>query len=304
MNSSPSLPRHVFRLLGRQHSWVRRPVNELETALSALRQEQQDALIELEIHGGRVGYLLFQGGRLVYAQQGEHTGVKVLSLVQQQTALGQLRVLVLNAEQATLAHAAVDGTPCMVEAFRGANVDKLLKEMIQQVFTCVVAVEHGRQLIVLCFYQGHLAISRAIPEIPRIARLTQIVWQTRTLDELSGLGEGLGVPNITLEMPVASMASPNQRTTTPRQVTTPVSIVSEHDSVRIWALFQTVMDAQLGERAERVIEATRNSLSQDQQVEPISIQLALQVERVAGSAAAQDFLFHCTTAALPQPNPN
>ena len=105
-------------------------------------------------------------------------------------------------------------------------------------------------------------------EVPRVVRLTQIAWQERELGELRSFGNWAPAP------------------------LTPVPVVAA-DPAQVWRLFQEIMGAQLGERAPRVIATTRASLPHDLGGGPLSVQLERQVERVAGSAAARNFLSLC-----------
>ena len=264
----PSPTRHVFQRLARQLSGVHRSGSDLEAALGTFRQERQNTLIEIEAPGGSVGYLLLQHGRLVHAQHGETWDDAALGVIRAHAEQSRLRLLPLGDDQAALACAAVDGTPRPTSALRGASYGELLEALARQDFTGVATVEYGRQFVVLRFHRGRPDNLRAAPEVPRVIRLTQIAWHERDLPELRGSGPWAPAP------------------------ITPVSVV-EADPARVWALFYEVMTTQLGDRAPRVVAATRESLPRALGGGRLSAQLARQVERVAGGAAARDFLSRC-----------
>ena len=273
MTLSPSPTRHVFQRLGRQLSGVHRPGSDLEAALGTFRQKRQHTLIEIEAPGGSVGHLLLQSGRLVHARCGEDQDDAALAAIRARAGQSRLRLLPLGDGQAALACAAVDGTPRPTSALHGASYGELLEALAHQDFTGVAALEYGRQFVVLRFRRGQPE-SRTAPEVPRVVRLTQIAWQERDLPELRGFGQWAPAP------------------------VTPAP-VAEADPARVWALFREAMDAQLGERAPRVVAATREALLRDPGGGPLSAQLARQVERVAGGAAARDFLARCAPGAPP-----
>lgn len=206
----------------------------------------------------------------------------------------------LDAEQATLAYAAVDGTPCATDEFRGLSLGTCLRELTRQAFEGVLAVEHGRQLTIVCFSQGRKTDPAPL-ETLRVTRLTQIAWQQRSLDELRGLeDERLASSGMTLSAESTSKPPLSLKTTIPEALVSPPREAFEYDPERVWALFATAMDAQLGDRAARLVATTRTSLISRQGVEPLTVQLAHQVERVAGNAAAHDFLARCALASPPQ----
>ena len=265
MTSPPSSTRHIFQRLSRQPHGTYRSGSDLEVALGIFRQERQNVLIEVEVTGGSLGHLLLQGGRLVYARHGETQDDAALAVMRAQLGYSRLRLLLLDDDQAALACAAVDGVPCPTGALHGSSYGELLSELARQSFTGVAAIEYGRQFVILRFHHGQLANLQATTEVPRVVRLTQIAWQERELGELRGFGNWAPAP------------------------ATPVPVVAA-DSAQVWRLFQEIMGAQLGERAPRVIATTRASLPHDLGGGPLSVQLARQVERVAGSAAARDFL--------------
>ena len=281
MTLPPSPARYVFQRLARQFSGVQRSGSDLEAVLGTFRQERQHALLEIEAPGGSVGHLLLQNGRLVHARSGEDRDDAALAATRAQTGKSRLRLLPLDDDQAFLACAAVDGTPRPASALHGASYGELLEVLAHQDFTGVAALEYGRQFVVLRFRRGQPEGLRAAPEVPRVVRLTQIAWQERDLTELRGSGQWAPVP------------------TTPAPATP--APVAEADPARVWALFLEVMDAQLGERAPRVVAATRKSLPGALSGSLLSAQLARQVERVAGGAAAQDFLSRCAPGAPPPP---
>ena len=276
MTLPPSPTRYVFQRLSRQLSGAHRSGNDLEAALGTFRHKRQHALVEIEAPGGLIGHLLLQDGRLVYARRGENQDDAALAAIGASAAQSRLGLLPLDDDQAALACAAVDGTHRPSSALHGASYGELLEALAHQDFTGVAALEYGRQFVVLRFRRGQPESLRAAPEVPRVVRLTQIAWQERNLPELRGFGQWAPVP------------------------TTP-ALVAEADPARVWALFREVMDAQLGERALRVVIATRKSLPGALSGDLLSAQLARQVERVAGGAAAQDFLFRCTPGAPPLP---
>lgn len=278
MTLPPSPTRHIFQRLSRQLGGVPRPGSELEATLGTFRQERQNALIEVEVGGGSLGHLLLQNGRLVYAQHGEDRDDAALAVLRGQADRIRLRPLRLDDDQAFLACATVDGTPLPTDAFHGASYGELLRALARREFTGVVAVEYGRQLIILRFHRGQPHDPQTTPAAPRVVRLTQIAWQERDLEELGNFGRWTPAP------------------------VTPVRVV-EADPARVWALFQEVMGAQLGERAPRLVATTRESLSRSPGGGPLSVQLARQVERVAGGAAAHDFLTRCAPAAPPHAEP-
>lgn len=275
MTLSISPTRHVFQRLSRQLGGVQRSGSDLEAVLGTFRQERQHALLEIEAPGGSVGHLLLQNGRLVHARSGEDRDDAALAATRAQTGKSRLRLLPLDDDQAFLACAAVDGTPRPTSALHGASYGELLEVLAHQDFTGVAALEYGRRFVVLRFRRGQLEARRAAPEVPRVVRLTQIAWHERDLPELRNFG------------PRAPAPAP----------------VAEADPARVWALFREVMDAQLGERAPRAVAATRKSLPDALSGDLLSVQLARQVERVAGGAAAQAFLSHCAAGAPPHAEP-
>lgn len=277
MTPTPSPTRHVFQRLGRQLSGVHKPGYDLEVTLGTFRQERQNALIEVEVGGGSLGHLLLQNGRLVYAQHGEDRNDAALAVLLGQADRTRLRPLRLDDDQAALACAAVDGTPRPTGALHGASYGELLEALAHQDFTGVAAVEYGRQFVVQRFRRGRPHDLQATSAVPRVVRLTQFAWQERELAELN-LGPWAPDP-------------------------VPVVPVVEADPARVWALFQEVMGAQLGERAPRLVATTRESLSRSPGSGPLSVQLARQVERVAGGAAAHDFLARCAPGAPPAAEP-
>ncbi len=278
MTSPPFPTRYIFQRLSRQPSGVYRSASDLKTILGTLRGEGRNALVEFEDTGGKLGHLLLQGGRLVYAQHGKDQGDAALTAMQAQVDHSRLRLLLLDDDQTALACAAVDGVPGLTRALRGASYDELLSELARQEFTGVVALEYGRQFVILRFYQGRLADPQTTNEVPRVVRLTQIAWQERELGELRGMNWA------------------------PAPVT-PIPVV-EADPARVWALFQEIINAQLGERAPRVVATTRASLPHALSGGPLSVQLARQVERVAGSATARDFLSRCAPDTPPCAKPH
>lgn len=301
MNSTPPLPQHAFRLLSRQYNLTPWSDQTLATSLDTTRRERQNALVEIELQGGLLGRLLLQAGRVVYAQQGEQQGRAALATIEQQGAHRRSRVVRLDVEQATLAYAAVDGTPCATDEFRGLSLGTYLRELTRRAFEGVLAVEHGRQLTIVCFSQGRKTDPAPL-ETLRVTRLTQIAWQQRSLDELKGLAdEQVASPPTATSAEAASNLPPSSQTTPPEVVVLPSREALEHDPERVWALFATAMDGQLGDRAARLVATTRTSLVSRQGAEPLTVQLARQVERVAGNAAAHDFLARCALASPPQP---
>ena len=280
----PTSPtRHVFQRLGRQLGGVHRSGSGLEAALGTFRHERQNALIEVEAPGGLIGHLLLQNGRLVHARSGEDRDDAALAATRARAEQSRLRLLPLDDDQAALACAAVDGTPRPTSALHGVSYDELLEALAHQDFTGVAALEYGRQFVALRFRHGQLGDLRAAPEVPRVVRLTQIAWQERDLPELRGSGPWAPVP------------------TTPAPAT-PAPVV-EADPTRVWALFLEVMVAQLGDRAPRVVAATRESFTYTPSGDRLSTQLARQVERVAGGAAARDFLARCAPGTPPHAVP-
>ena len=268
MTSPPSPTRQIFQRLSRQPHGTYRSGSDLEAALGIFRQERQNVLIEVEVTGGSLGHLLLQGGRLVYARHGENQDDAALAVMRAQLDYSRLHLLLLDDDQAVLACAAVDGVPCPTGALHGSSYSELLSELARQNFTGVAALEYGRQFVILRFHHGQANL-QATAEVPRVVRLTQIAWQERELGELRGFGNWAPAP------------------------LTPIPVVAA-DPARVWRLFQEIMDAQLGERAPRVVATTRASFLHDLGGGPLSVQLARQVERVAGSAAAHDFLSRCT----------
>ena len=114
--------------------------------------------------------------------------------------------------------------------------------------------------------------------------------------------DGLAVSSNPAFLPTATtlVATPVAAAPAPAPAPAPVA---EADPARVWALFREVMDAQLGERAPRAVAATRKSLPDALSGDLLSVQLARQVERVAGGAAAQAFLSHCAAGAPPRAEP-
>ena len=311
---------YVFRLLGRGRARAQRaPGNALGEALAALRAEGQSALIEVELASGSLGRLLIQVGRLVFVQHRDSGGEKALAEIYQAAADAQLYILELSDEQIILACAALGGIPLALGEALGAGSEELptlLAQLTRQHFTGVMALEQGLQTLVWRFQRGRLLNALKPPEQVRVGRLTQFVWQEQLLPEIGDTDPAAAhthaadaaekpvarsLPNRPLQATVAATdaADPLRRVTPALQTqfnSAPVASnpdqasrrVPGPDTEEVWARFRSILQAKLGNRAERVFSLMQSELGRFSGAE-LTERLARQVERLAGSAAARTF---------------
>ena len=286
---------YVFRLLGRQRARVQRtPGATLDARLAVLRQERRSALIELELPDLGLGYLLLQAGRLVHAQLGDSGLEEALQKIWSGASNAYLYVLELDEEQTALACAAVAGTPWRVgetlvetpsethvethlethSAGSHADAARLAAQLREQKFSGVLAMERGMKLLIWRFHNGEALSAVEPPEGAQGARFTQISWPEQALPELNGAKSGSG------RLAQTQAAPPLPPRTASR--------LPARESSEVWAHFQTVMYAHLGNRAARMVKIIRNELGEFTGAE-LAERLAEQVERVAGTAAARTF---------------
>ena len=362
---------YVFRLLGRGRAKAQRlPGSALDGALAALREEGQNALIEVELPNGSLGRLLVQVGRPVFVQYESKLAEAALAELRAGTAEAHLYLLRLSDEQIIFACAALRGIPLALGETLPTGTEPLsalLRQLGQQSFTGVVALEQGLQTLIWRFQRGRVLNNVALPGKLRAGRLTQLVWQEQLLPEIGepkARTETAQIPaqvstppsaqvsartsanpassaqlepiraTISPTLPASPLPPAPTRTTAQAhtaqahtvqnpasQVTTsqpaasqPAAFLNlnlpkcasvqiryrkavresrrktrlEPDTEEVWARFQEVVSTQLGSRGERVFKLIQGELGGFSRAELIG-RLTLQVERIAGSAAARNF---------------
>ena len=361
---------YVFRLLGRGRAKAQRlPGSALDGALAALREEGQNALIEVELPNGSLGRLLVQVGRPVFVQYESKFAEAALAELRAGTAEAHLYLLRLSDEQIIFACAALRGIPLALGETLPTGTEPLsalLRQLGQQSFTGVVALEQGLQTLIWRFQRGRVLNNVALPGKLRVGRLTQLVWQEQLLPEIGepkARTETAQIPaqvstppsaqvsartsanpassaqlepiraTISPTLPASPVPPAPTRTTAQAhtaqahtvqnpasQVTTSQPAASqpavsqpkppqmrfgsdsvpqgvresrrktrlEPDTEEVWTRFQEVVSTQLGSRGERVFKLIQGELGGFSRAELIG-RLTLQVERIAGSAAARNF---------------
>ena len=179
---------YVFRLLGRGRAGAQRlSGSALGEALTTLREEGQNALIEAELPNGSLGRLLVQVGRPVFVQYENRVAEEALGELEAGAAQARLYLLKLSDEQIILACAALKGIPLALGEPLPAGTESLsalLTQLGRQSFTGVVALEQGLQTLIWRFQRGRLLNSLELPGKVRAGRLTQLVWQEQLLPEV------------------------------------------------------------------------------------------------------------------------
>ena len=360
---------YVFRLLGRGRAGAQRlSGSALGQALTTLREEGQNALIEVELPNGSLGRLLVQVGRPVFVQCESRVAEEALGELEVGTAEARLYLLKLSDEQIILACAALKGIPLALGETLPAGTEPLsalLTQLGRQGFTGVVALEQGLQTLIWRFQRGRLLNNVELPGKVRAGRLTQLVWQEQLLPEVGAAKTRvttahagsvapepvqaaipLLVPPKQAHLHAAQVTAPQltaSPTATPRTAglettgpqTTGLQTAGLHtapqprfnsvaeqqssrkqdfsepalreqnfrepafreprrktrlepDTEEVWARFQEVLSAQLGSRGERTFQLMQGELGGFRGAELIG-RLTLQVERMAGSAAARNF---------------
>ena len=354
---------YVFRLLGRGRAGAQRlSGSALGEALTTLREEGQNALIEVELPNGSLGRLLVQVGRPVFVQYENRVAEEALAELEAGAAQARLYLLKLSDEQIILACAALKGIPLALGETLPAGTESLsalLTQLGRQGFTGVVALEQGLQTLIWRFQRGRLLNNVELPGKVRAGRLTQLVWQEQLLPEIgpaktrvttvhadSVAPEPVRAPVQAATLPLAPPKQAYQnhaaqvtapqltasQTATPRAAgldtapqTTGLQTAGLHtatqprfnsvaeqqsfreqdfsepafreprrkmrlepDTEEVWARFQEVLSAQLGSRGERTFQLMQGELGGFRGAELIG-RLTLQVERMAGSAAARNF---------------
>ena len=355
---------YVFRLLGRGRAGAQRlSGSALGEALTTLREEGQNALIEAELPNGSLGRLLVQVGRPVFVQYENRVAEEALGELEAGAAQARLYLLKLSDEQIILACAALKGIPLALGEPLPAGTESLsalLTQLGRQSFTGVVALEQGLQTLIWRFQRGRLLNSLELPGKVRAGRLTQLVWQEQLLPEVRAAKTPVTTAHAGLVAPepvqaaTPLLAPPKQAHLHAAQVTAPQVTASptavpratgldtapqttapetrfssvsgqqssrkqdsseqalneqtfreqnsreqtfreprrktrlEPDTEEVWARFQEVLSAQLGNRGERTFQLMQGELGGFRGAELIG-RLTLQVERMAGSAAARNF---------------
>ena len=354
---------YVFRLLGRGRAGAQRlSGSALGEALTTLREEGQNALIEAELPNGSLGRLLVQVGRPVFVQYENRVAEEALAELEAGAAQARLYLLKLSDEQIILACAALKGIPLALGEPLPAGTESLsalLTQLGRQSFTGVVALEQGLQTLIWRFQRGRLLNSLELPGKVRAGRLTQLVWQEQLLPEVRAAKTPVttahagsvtpGPVRAPVQAAIPLLAPPKQahlhaaqvtapqvtasQAATPRaagldtapqttgpQITVPQTVIPqttapearfssvsgqqssseqafreprrktrlEPDTEEVWTRFQEVLSAQLGNRGERTFQLMQGELGGFRGAELIG-RLTLQVERMAGSAAARNF---------------
>ena len=320
---------YVFRLLGRGRAGGQRlPGSALAGALRALREEGQNALIEVELPSGSLGRLLVQVGRPVFVQYESKVAAEAYTELRADAADARLYLLKLSDEQIILACAALMGIPLALgePLPAGTELAALLTQLEQQGFTGVVALEQGLQTLVWRFQRGRSLNKVKLPDKLKAGRLTQLVWQEQLLPEVGDAHTEtlptLGAVRTAGTTPISAQTSspaparakavqsPSAQVTAaqftaaqptaPHTAQTPFSSVAEQpqsfrrvlrpdtNTEEVWRRFHAVLRAQLGSRGDRVFQLVQGELSEFSRADLIG-KLTLRVERLAGSAAARNF---------------
>lgn len=262
-----SLTASVLDILTRQRSIVTYGANMLAAVLGRAALLQQDLLLELSGPGHEPGHLIFQRGRVVYAQYEQKAGQFAFEELNRPRPQSTLRLFALDATLAVLAFAAVDGQPSGSEAMDQWQVGDRLTHLMTTGFTGVVAARVRSSLVVWHLVDGRIQTKQDGLAAGTFRSVLQLAWQPRELPTLGGVA-----------LPPNPTASPAWRTTA---ATLP-------DNAVMWALFEHVLHTHLGVAAGRVMRLMKTKHGNDSGVQ-LRESLALQIDRVAGSAEGQQF---------------
>ena len=179
---------YVFRLLGRGRAGAQRlSGSALGEALTTLREEGQNALIEVELPNGSLGRLLVQVGRPVFVQYENRVAEEALAVLEAGAAQARLYLLKLSDEQIILACAALKGIPLALGEPLPQEpnpLSALLTQLGRQSFYRRGGPRAGLQTLIWRFQRGRLLNSLELPGKVRAGRLTQLVWQEQLLPEV------------------------------------------------------------------------------------------------------------------------
>ncbi|ANE42865.1 hypothetical protein [Deinococcus puniceus] len=255
-------------MLTKQRSIVTYGANMLAAVLGRAALLEQDLLLELSGPGHEPGHLIFQGGRVVYAQYEEQAGQFALEELNRPRPQSTLRLFALDATLAVLAFAAVDGQPSGSEHMDQWQINDRLTHLMTAEFSGVVAARVRSSLVVWHLVDGRIQSKQDLLAAGSFRSVLQLAWQQR---QLPTLGPTLGVPP-------TPAASPAWRT---RAAALP-------DNAVMWALFEHVLQTHLGVAAERVVRLMKTKHGNDSGVQ-LRESLALQIDRVAGPAEGRQF---------------
>jgi hypothetical protein len=262
-----SLTTSVLDVLTKQRSIVTYGANMLAAVLGRAALLEQDLLLELSGPGHEPGHLIFQGGRVVYAQYEQTAGQFAFEELNRPRPQSTLRLFALDATLAVLAFAAVDGQPSGSEQMDQWQVGDRLTHLMTAEFSGVVAARVRSSLVVWHLVEGRIQSKQDLLAAGSFRSVLQLAWQQRDLPTLGGVA-----------LPPNPAASPAWRT----------SASALPSNAVMWALFEHVLQTHLGVAAERVVRLMKTKHGNDSGVQ-LRESLALQIDRVAGPAEGQKF---------------
>ncbi|THF69014.1 hypothetical protein E7T06_13715 [Deinococcus sp. Arct2-2] len=258
----------VLDMLTKQRSIVTYGANMLAAVLGRAALLEQDLLLELSGPGHEPGHLIFQGGRVVYAQYEQTAGQFAFEELKRPRPQSTLRLFALDATLAVLAFAAVDGQPNGTEQMDQWQMSDRLTHLMTAGFSGVVAARVRSSLVVWHLVDGRIQSKQDLLAAGSFRSVLQLAWQHRELPTLGGVA-----------LPPNPAASPAWRT---------AAAAALPDNAVMWAVFEQVLQTHLGGAAERVVRLMKTKHGNDSGVQ-LRESLALQLDRVAGRAEGQKF---------------
>lgn len=284
----------VVQLLSRQRSTITYDGSEFFTVLNRMALLEQHVLIEVMSAGQAAGYLLIQGGRVIFASCGVAIGQAASTQLAIMAKGGVLRLFALGEGAAGLAFAAVGAEKALDDNQDHSSFAARFAQLTTRQFSGVVAGRDKDQVSVWQLKAGKVTAHQVLTEGGNFGPFVQYVWTDQTLPYLTVMepepqpeNSEAGETSVAVDFQPPSTLSVTSRTKPP----------SRSDAL-VWVHFRQVAGEHLGEAALRLCALMYRQHGTE--VGPALVEaLGLQVDRIAGRSVGQEFRRHVVPAPSP-----